>query len=271
VAKGDDEDSQRLYVEVPGRRFNKGIIEDRVIAVAREVPYTLFVNDREILSIATLPTHLKELFVGFLVSEGVLISPDEIIEAAVDHGSKLVRMELDAPRERLERVEKKGMLTSGCAGGLVFSVETAAQPRERTGPSLTVPASVVLKRMQELDTYRGIYSVTRGVHAASVCDLSQTLVILEDLGRHNAVDKIAGHCFLTGLETRDKLLLTTGRITSEVLTKAARSHFPVVISRSSASALAVAMAAQSGIDVITYVRGGRFNYFPHGGIELIEG
>lgn len=276
MAKGDDENSQRLYSEVPGRRYNQGVIEDRVIAVAREVPYTLFVNDREILSIATLPTHLKELFVGFLVSEGVLLSPDEIVEVAVDHGSKLVRMELSAPRERLERVEKKGMLTSGCAGGLVFSVETAAQRQEkrevsREGASFTVPASAVLKRMQELDTYRGIYSVTRGVHAASVCDLSQTLVILEDLGRHNAVDKIAGHCFLTGLETRDKLLLTTGRITSEVLTKAARSHFPVVISRSSASALAVAMAAQSGIDVITYVRGGRFNYFPHGGIELVEG
>lgn len=270
MAKLDDF-SRQLYVEVPGRRYDHGTIENRLIAVAREVPYTLFVNDREILSIATLPTHLKELFVGFLVSEGVLISPKEIVEAAVDHGSKLVRMELDVPRERLERVERKGMLTSGCAGGLVFSVEAAARPREDRGTMLTVPGSVVLKRMQELDTYRGTYAITRGVHAASITDLSETLVILEDLGRHNAVDKIAGHCFLNGVETRDKLLLTTGRITSEVLTKAARSHFPVVISRSSASALAVGMAAQSGIDVITYVRGGRFNYFPHGSIELIEG
>lgn len=267
----DDEHFQKLYVEVPGRRYDHGTLEDRGVALAREVPYTLFVNDREILSIATLPTHLEELFVGFLVSEGVLIAPEEIVEAVVDHGSRLVRMELDVPRERLERMEQKGMLTSGCAGGLVFSVEAAVRPREAKGPSLTLPGSVVVKRMQELDTYRGTYSITRGVHAASAADLSRTLVILEDLGRHNAVDKIAGHCFLKGMETGDKLLLTTGRITSEVLTKAARSRFPVVISRSSASAMAVAMAKQSGIDVITYVRGGRFNYFPHGAIELVEG
>jgi FdhD protein len=100
--------------------------------------------------------------------------------------------------------------------------------------------------------------------------LSETLVILEDLGRHNAVDKIVGHCFLNQIETQDKLLLTTGRITSEVLIKASRSYFPIVISRSSASSMAVAMAKQSKIDVITYVRAGRFNYFPHGGTELTE-
>jgi FdhD protein len=122
--------------------------------------------------------------------------------------------------------------------------------------------------MAELDTYQGIYRITRGVHAASVASIHSTFTILEDLGRHNAVDKIVGYCFLNQVETRDKLLLTTGRITSEVLVKAARSRFPAVISRSSASALAVNMARQSGIDVFTYVRGGRFNYFSHGAVEL---
>jgi FdhD protein len=123
--------------------------------------------------------------------------------------------------------------------------------------------------MLEVDTYRGIYSITRGVHAASVAETSRTLVILEDLGRHNAVDKIVGHCFLNGMDTSDKILLTTGRITSEVLTKAARGGFPLIVSRSSASALAVKMAKQSGIDVVTYVRAKRFDYFPHGACELV--
>ncbi len=123
--------------------------------------------------------------------------------------------------------------------------------------------------MHDLDTYSGTYSITRGVHAASIATSSETLVILEDLGRHNAVDKIVGHCFLNRVPTRDKLLLTTGRITSEVLIKAARSSFPMIISRSSASALAVNMAVNSKIDVITYVRGGRFNYFDNGAVELV--
>ncbi len=251
-------------------RYNKGSLENQDIQLAREVPYTLFVNDREVLSIATLPTGLKELFAGFLVSEGVLKDPGEILEFHVDHGNMLVRVELEVPEERLEKLERKGMLTSGCAGGLVFSTEIAASPRKDRSVPLPVSCSTILDRMRELDTYRGIYSITRGVHAASVANASETLLILEDLGRHNAVDKIAGHCFLKRIDTSNKLLLTTGRITSEVLTKAARSGFPLVISRSSASALAIAMAKQSGIDVVTYVRAQRFNYFPHGACQLNE-
>lgn len=264
-------DSQvRLTTAFPVFRYNRGGLESKEIELAREVPYTLFVNDREILSIATLPTGLKELFAGFLVSEGVLKDPGEILEFHVDHGNMLVRVELDVPRERLEKLEKKGMLTSGCAGGLVFSTQTASAPRTERPAPLRITCGTILDRMRELDTYRGIYSVTRGVHASSVADRSGTLLILEDLGRHNAVDKIAGYCFLNRVDTSDKLLLTTGRITSEVLTKAARSGFSLIISRSSASALAVAMAKQSVIDVVTYVRGGRFNYFSHGACLLTE-
>ncbi len=268
LVKGHDEEKPRLTVEIPVQRYHRGVLESKRISLAREVPYTLFVNDREVLSIATLPSHLEELFVGFLVSEGVLISPREIQECAVDHSSRLVRLELDVPDQRTETLQKKGMLTSGCAGGLVFSVQTAGQPLDPDRQILELSCSTVRTRMAELDTYPGIYSVTRGVHAASVADIRRTLVILEDLGRHNAVDKIVGYCFLNGVETRDKLLLTTGRITSEVLTKAARSRFPAIASRSSASALAVNMARQSGIDVFTYVRGGRFNYFSHGATLL---
>lgn len=264
-----DGDAPRLTTDIPGLRYSNGALEPRQISLAREVPYTLFVNDREILSIATLPSYLEELFVGFLVSEGVLTSPAEIRECAVDHSSRLVRLEVQVPDQRLQTLGKKGMLTSGCAGGVAFNVQTAMLEKQpERGPLLEVPCSTVIARMAELDTYPGIYRVTRGVHAASVADNESTSVILEDLGRHNAVDKIVGHCFLNGVETRDKLLLTTGRITSEVLVKAARSRFPAVISRSSASALAVNMAKQSGIDVFTYVRAGRFNYFAHGAIVL---
>jgi FdhD protein len=260
-----------LTVELPAKRYNKGALESKTISLAKEVPYTVFVNDHEVLSIATLPTHLRELFVGFLVSEGVLLQPEEIIDCAVDYPGRIVRLELDVPWERLEKLERKGMLTSGCAGGMIFSVETAAaEPREKRNPFLTVPAAAIVRRMVELDTFQGIYSITRGVHAASIATMSETLAIMEDLGRHNAIDKIVGHCFLNRIDTADKLLLTTGRITSEVLTKAARSRFPIVISRSSASAMAVGMARVSGIDVVTYVRGGRFNYFSFGAVNLVE-
>lgn len=271
LAFSTEDPSPKLTVEIEAQRFSKDKLETAVISLARESPYTLFVNDREILSIATLPTHLKELFIGFLVSEGVLLRPEEILECAVDHQARIVRVEVDVPEDRLAGLERKGMLTSGCAGGVIFSVKAASSPRETIRKPIKLSGSTIIQRMKELDRYPGLYSVTRGVHAASVADTELTLAILEDLGRHNAVDKIVGYCFLNHVETSDKLLLSTGRITSEVLIKAARSNFPVVISRSSASSVAIATAKQQQIDVATYVRAGRFNYFPHGGAELVEG
>lgn len=271
MAPKDRDNTPELTVEVDGLRFSNNKLENRTIHLAKEAPYTLFVNDSEALSIATLPTNLEELFAGFLVSEGVLLRPEEILEIMVDHSSRIVRMEIDATEDRLARLEKKGMLTSGCAGGVTFSVEAAANLESVTREPLTLKTSTILERMKELDLYPGLYGVTRGVHAASYGDAGGTYATLEDLGRHNAVDKVVGHCFLNRVHTEDKLLLCTGRITSEVLIKAARSNFPVIISRSSASSVAIGTAKQQQIDVATYVRAGRFNYFPHGAAKLVEG
>jgi len=271
LAFSDEDTIPKRIVEIAAQRYSKDKLETAVISLARESPYTLFVNDREILSIATLPTHLKELFVGFLVSEGILLRPEEMLECAVDHAARIVRVELDVTEARLAGLERKGMLTSGCAGGVIFSVEAATTRRPKIRKRLKVFGSTIIQRMKELDRYPGIYSVTHGVHAASLADAERTLVILEDLGRHNAVDKIAGYCFLNHLETSDKLLLSTGRITSEMLIKAARSNFYIVISRSSASSVAIEMARHQQIDIATYVRAGRFNYFSHGAVELVEG
>jgi FdhD protein len=260
-----------LVVDFEAHRYRNGALEPYAAPVAREVPYTLFVNDREILSIATLPSHLEELFVGFLVSEGVLERLDELVECTVDHRNKLAIVELDVPTERVDKMERKGMLTSGCAGGMTFSVEAAARGGKGHRPSsMTVGCSAILKRMYELDTFKGIYSTTKGVHASSVATSAETLMILEDLGRHNAVDKIVGYCFLNRIDTADKLLLTTGRITSEVLSKASRGGFPIIISRSSASSLALQIAAQCAVDIVSYVRGGRFNYFANQGVDLVS-
>lgn len=265
----DGSPSRELTVDIDAQVFRNGNLERQTVPVAREAPYTLFVNDREILSIATLPDHLEELFIGFLVSEGVIVSPDEVVECRVDHRNKIALVELDVPDERIEKVERKGMLTSGCAGGMVFSIEAAVSSRPHRGQPPTIKCSSILKRMADLDTYKGVYRMTKGVHGASVATQSETLIILEDIGRHNAVDKIVGHCFMNRIPTADKLLLTTGRITSEVLSKASRGGFRIIISLSSASAMAAQLAAQCAIDVVSYVRAHRFNYFSNGGVELI--
>jgi FdhD protein len=134
---------------------------------------------------------------------------------------------------------------------------------------MSVSGKAILARMRDLDTYEGLYRTTRGVHGASVATQDETLIILEDLGRHNAIDKIVGYCFLNKIDPADKLLLTTGRITSEVLSKASRGGFHIIVSRSSASSLALQLAAQCAIDVASYARAGRFNYFHNGGATIV--
>ena len=259
-----------LSIEIAAQGYRNGVLESRSVLVAREVAYTLFVNDREVLSIATLPSDLEELFIGFLASENVLLSHDEVNDYMVDHDNKLVVVTLNVPDERLERLERKGMLTSGCAGGMVFSAEIAATERPTRDEKFKVPCSAILERMYDLDTYKGLYRTTKGVHGAALATLEETLTIREDLGRHNAVDKIVGHCFLNRIPTKDKLLLSTGRITSEVLTKTSRAGFPIVISLSSVSSMALLLASQSSVDVVSYVRARSFNYFSYGGVELVE-
>lgn len=260
--------SPELAQEFEATRFVDGFPTIRSISLAREIPYTLFVNDDEILSISTLPTHLEELFIGFLVSEGVLIELSEIVHLRVDRGSRIVSLEINAPEDRLDRIRKKGMLTSGCAGGVTFSVETALKYVPKHGPRITISADVISKRMKEVDSYRGIYSLTRGTHAAAIASRGETAPILEDIGRHNAIDKVIGYCFMNQIHTGDKILLTTGRITSEAVSKAVRAGFPIIVSRSSASATAVSMAMQAGLDVVTYARAGRFNLFSHGATQI---
>lgn len=263
------ENNVELTQEFQVTRFVNGFPTTRSIALARETPYTLFVNDEEILSISTLPTHLEELFVGFLVSEAVLTDPSEIVEVRVDQSSRIVSIEVNVSEERLDRIRQKGMLTSGCAGGIVFSVENAIQPRENAVTRIMIPADLISMRMKEVDKFQGIYSQTRGTHAAAVASEAQTIVILEDIGRHNAIDKIIGYCFLNHVSPSDKLLLTTGRITSEAVSKAIRAKFPIIVSRSSASSTALNIARQANLDVVTYVRAGRFNFFGHGATEII--
>ncbi len=260
--------NQELAQEFEATRFVDGLPTPRSIPLAREIPYTLFVNDDEILSISTLPTHLEELFIGFLVSEGVLLEPSEIGHLRVDRTSRIVSVEINAPEERLDRIRKKGMLTSGCAGGITFSVEAAVKFVPKSSPRITIPVELISLRMKEVDSHKGTYSLTRGTHAAAIASPSETGPILEDIGRHNAIDKVVGHCFMNQVFTGDKILLTTGRITSEAISKAVRSGFPIIVSRSSASATAVSMAMQAGLDVVTYARAGRFNFFSHGATQI---
>jgi FdhD protein len=144
------------------------------------------------------------------------------------------------------------ILTSGCGGGITFRIDPRLFPRLRSTLRVTVPE--LAARLKELYGRATHYQASRGIHGAALADRERLLVVAEDVGRHNAVDKVKGEALLEGRATVDHILLSTGRVSSEMLLKAARMGVPVVASRTSPTEMAVGLAEQLGITVIGYLR-----------------
>jgi FdhD protein len=151
------------------------------------------------------------------------------------------------------------ILTSGCGGGITFRIDHRLFPR--LSSSLRVTVTDLAQRMKDLFAAAIYYKESRGIHGAALADDRGLLVIAEDVGRHNAVDKVKGEALLRGIPTEDRILLSTGRISSEMLLKAARMGVPVVASRTSPTEMAVALAEQLNVTVCGYVRPDSVNVY----------
>jgi FdhD protein len=160
------------------------------------------------------------------------------------------------------------ILTSGCGGGITFRIDHRLFPRLSSRVRIT--AAQLAARMKDLFAAAVLYKASRGIHGAALCDAEELLLVAEDVGRHNAVDKIKGEALLRGLPTADRVLLSTGRISSEMLLKAARMGVPVVASRTSPTEMAVGLAEQLNVTVCGYVRPDSLNLYAGEGLVVDE-
>jgi FdhD protein len=236
-------------------RYEGGHWAQEARPVIVEAPFSISVNGRALATLLCTPTDLHPLAIGFLVNEELIESLDEIhhVDLRSDGRGADVWLYHDLP-EPEQRIR-----TSGCTGGLTFHKSAPADFRLAEGTRLT-PASISAL-MHTLVAAGQLYQKARGVHTSALSDGETLLVVAEDVGRHNTLDKIAGQCLLRGIPTSGRILLTTGRISSEMLHKAARMGVPVVISRTSPTALSVQLARAWGMTVIGYARAGRFNVY----------
>jgi FdhD protein len=161
------------------------------------------------------------------------------------------------------------ILTSGCGGGITFRIDHRLFPR--LASRLRVTPATLAERMKDLFAAAVLYRESRGIHGAALSDGERLLVVAEDVGRHNAVDKVKGEALLRGIPTADRILLSTGRISSEMLLKAARMGVPVVASRTSPTEMAVALAEQLGVTVCGYVRPDGLNLYAGDGLVVGTG
>ena len=239
-------------------RYERGVIEPQRIAVVEEAPLTVLVNGQELLTLLCTPADLEDLVLGFLYHERILGGLEGLAALEIDAESGVARVELV---DRGFRPPKRRVFTSGCGGGLSFHLRLNDYPPLYSRRSLA-PAAVY-PLLKQLMAAAVRYLESRGIHAAALSDDSRLLLVREDVGRHNALDKIQGAALRAGLSTRDRILLSSGRISSEMLRKGARMEAPFLVSRTSPTTLAIENAHRLGITLIGYVRPGGFNVYSH--------
>lgn len=238
-------------------RYDNGRFTQFEKAVVREQPLTIMANGVELATFMCTPQKLDYLTVGFLAFEGIIEGPEAIRDLDVDPENGVVEVELTT---ELVRPQKR-IFTSGCGMGLTFTLRTSHYPPLRQ--DLTLTPQQIFPLMPRLFEGATMYQASRGIHAAALSDGEQLLLLAEDVGRHNALDKILGEALMKGIRTEGRILLTTGRISSEMLRKTAFMGAPVAISRTSPTTLSIEAAKRLGITVIGYVRRSSFNVYTH--------
>jgi FdhD protein len=236
-------------------RFSSEVWHRESTSVPKEMGLTIFINNEELVTILCTPTKLIQLVLGFLYSEGIIADKDDVASMRVCEEESLADVRLSKPGFTQPA---RRTLGSGCGGGISFT-----QERQKVDSSLVATPEEILSLMKQLNEQAELYRFCGGVHTSALADNDNLLVIAEDIGRHNTLDKIIGECLLTELSTRDRLLLTTGRISSEMLLKASKMEVPVVISRSSPTDKAISLADELGVTLIGYVAGNRLSAYSH--------
>lgn len=237
--------------------YNGGRCESLEVPVVQERPLTVYVNGKELATLLCTPSKLEALVVGFLAFEGIIQELDNIqslmVEDLFDYADVRLRTEFVPPSRRV--------YTSGCGGGITFSLE--ARGSAVWGDTTRVVPASLFSLLGELYREAHGYRESRGIHTAALAEEGKLLIVAEDVGRHNAVDKVCGEALLRGIPTAGKILLATGRISSEMLRKGAYMKTPIVVSRTSATTLSIELAKRLGLTLVGYVRAESFYIYSH--------
>ncbi len=232
------------------------------IDVIRERMVEIVLNGRPLVRIACTGEHLEELAAGFVRSEGIVQGREDILDLRVTAGGGRVEIRTAAGRGRGVRGRTAGRaIASSGARGTAVDDDAGAGVRKRFvgGPVLT-PQNV-LRLMSGLLRSARLHDATRGTHCSALATPQRIVVSREDIGRHNTLDMLSGHVLLEGLSPDDKVVLTTGRVSAEIVHKIGIMGVPVIISHSAPTTRAVELAAASGVTLVGYVRNGRMRIY----------
>jgi FdhD protein len=252
-----------LYAKREILMYDGENIEKKEASIVTEKPLTVFLNHNELATLICSPGGQKELTVGFLLSEGLLQDRSQIEDIRLREEDGLLWIETYEPIAQTDNFLRRHI--ASCCGkgraGLYFIND--ARQLQPVKSDWRLPFEQIQLLMAELEQRADSFRLTGGVHSAALADESGIIVHYEDIGRHNAVDKVLGYAFLNDLPTFNKCLLLSGRVASEILIKAARGNIPVILSRAAPTELTLELAEELELCVVGFARGKRFSIYTH--------
>jgi FdhD protein len=226
-------------------------------SVTVERPLTLFLNGQEIVTMMTICDYPEYLALGYLLNQNMLRTDDRVTGIVYDDEIETVVVRTERPTDYEQKLKKK-TLTSGCAQGTVFGDLMEKFEDVRLSSTARIRTSWLAALTRKINTAPSLYLEAGAIHGCVLVCEDRPLVYMEDVGRHNAVDKVAGYMWRHGLTPEDKIFYTTGRLTSEMVIKTVQMGIPILVSRSGFTAWGVDLARQAGLTLIGRARGRRF-------------
>jgi FdhD protein len=230
-------------------------IDDLIIV---EKPLNIFINNQHYATLMCSTSDLEELAIGFIFSEGLILSIEDIEEINLKNDDMIF---LGIRKTITQTSYKERALVSGCGRGSIHVNLLNENSIQRIYSHCNFNAREIINLVNQFNQSSLLFKQTGGVHSCCLCNEKDILYISEDIGRHNALDKLIGKCLKNSIELNDKLLITTGRISSDILIKAGKAGIPVVVSHSAPTNLAINMAKNINLTVIGFVRGNRMNIY----------
>lgn len=246
-------------------RYQNGQVLVKNDQVAVEYAVTIKLNGQEFATVVCTPQYIEEMTVGFLASEGVVPKWEQIENLHLDFENGFIHVQAAIVYPFFEQLQSKRYITSCCGmsrQGFIFASD-ALTAKKMTGISVQLSPEQIFSLMSAMEEQAEMFKHTGGVHNAALCDPDGLLLSRMDIGRHNALDKIYGHCLKNNISVRNKIIVFSGRISSEILLKVAKIGCEIVLSKSAPTELALTLAEELGITTVGFIRGSNFNVYTH--------
>jgi FdhD protein len=243
------------------KRINNGLKEDTLDSIIEEIPLDIFVNHEFYATLMCTPIELVELAVGFLFSEGVILSMGSIISTEEVYENRICII-LD--HEITVDESSARAITSGCGNGSIHVISLEECSINFIESNYKFSVVDILKLMSEFNSKSELFKQTGGTHSSCLCSENSIILFSEDIGRHNALDKVIGKALMKNIDFKDKIVMTTGRISSDIVVKVAKAGLQIIVSHSAPTSLALSIAKAANITIIGFARGNRMNIYCSG-------